>query len=69
MDQDNENLTPDLDNEERKKLGLIYYKPVSKELKVDFNNRRAKFKNRKTRRGICQAQWFSSGTVNSQSTT
>ena len=32
MDQDSQDLTPDLDNEERKKLGLVYYKPITKEL-------------------------------------
>ena len=26
--------TPDLTNEERKKLGLVYYKPLSPELKA-----------------------------------
>ena len=27
-------ITPDLSNEERKKLGLVYYKPLSDELKA-----------------------------------
>ena len=32
LNQQNQDLTPGLDNEERKKLGLVYYKPVAKEL-------------------------------------
>ena len=35
MNQNNQDLTPDLDNEERKNLGLVYYKPIAKEL-VDY---------------------------------
>ena len=35
LNQNNQDLTPDLDNEERKKLGLVYYKPIAKEL-VDY---------------------------------
>ena len=35
LNQNNQDLTPDLDNEERKNLGLVYYKPIAKEL-VDY---------------------------------